>query len=629
VGYLAVGVLAGPYGLGLLKDVAEIRLLAELGVMFLMFVLGLEFSLPVMWSARRAVFGVGGVQVLVTAGLAGAAAHLAGASPAAALAVGGAVAMSSTAIVLKQLSEQGEISTRHGRLTVAVLLFQDLATLPFLVALPVLGAGTDDPLRAVGLALVTATAVFVAMLVAGRVLARPLMHWVARARSADFFVLSVLLLILAAGEVAHLAGLSLALGAFLAGMVVGETEFRHQVEAEVRPFQDVLLGLFFATMGMQLDPASLAGQWDRVLLILGGILVGKPVVVALAGLLLRSNPGVVLRAGLCLGQVGEFGLLIAALAINLKVLPADLGQPLFTAMVLSMAAAPVVVRWNGLLAEGLNLFGYRDNLERREDRVARAAEGLEDHVILCGYGRFGQYLARFLALEGVPYVALDLDAEHVRRARAQEEPVLYGDAGRRALLQAAGLARARARVISFNDTDMAIKVLDQVRRVRADLPVLVRATDQRDLPRLTNAGATEVMPEALEASIAMGAQLLLLMGLPQSRVEEHRDTVRADQYRLLRGAAALPAGTELAKGETVITLRLERNTCAVDRPLEEVNPQRFGVRVLALRRSGLNVPRPSLDTPLRVGDVLLLAGTPGALERAATELSARRPRAPA
>jgi hypothetical protein len=321
-----------------------------------------------------------------------------------------------------------------------------------------------------------------------------------------------------------------------------------------------------------------------VLLILGGILVGKPVVVALAGLLLRSNPGVVLRAGLCLGQVGEFGLLIAALAINLKVLPADLGQPLFTAMVLSMAAAPVVVRWNGLLAEGLNLFGYRDNLERREDRVARAAEGLEDHVILCGYGRFGQYLARFLALEGVPYVALDLDAEHVRRARAQEEPVLYGDAGRRALLQAAGLARARALVISFNDTDMAIKVLDQVRRVRADLPVLVRATDQRDLPRLTNAGATEVMPEALEASIAMAAAVAG-RGAPRHRARRpvppaarrgrpaggHRARQGRDRHHPAPGAQHLRRGPSAGGGQPA-ALRRARAGAAPQRP-ERPAPQ--------------------------------------------------------
>lgn len=342
-------------------------------------------------------------------------------------------------------------------------------------------------------------------------------------------------MIVGSAAVADTAGLSMPLGAFLAGMVLGETAFRHQIQADVRPFQDVLLGLFFITIGMQLDLRVLISGWTTVLALLAAILAVKPAVVLAAGFLTRHNLAIALRSGIALAHVGEFGLLLVSLAMAEQVLSFDTGQILLTTMVLSMALAPLWVSWNYQFVQSLNLFGYRENLVTQEQQVTEAAQFLTEHVILCGFGRVGQSLARFLELERLPYVALDLDPERVAKARLASKPVRYGDAGRLSLLEAAGMHRARALVISFDELGMAIKILQQVRQHRADLPVLVRIMDVADLDSLREAGATAVLPEALEASIFMGAQLLLLMGVPHSRVAERMEAVRGGEYRLLRG----------------------------------------------------------------------------------------------
>ena len=623
IGYLVVGVLVGPSGIALLADAEEVRFLAELGVVFLMFMVGLEFSLPVLVASRSAIFGFGGAQVLLTGAVAGTMALATGLSLAASLVVGGALAMSSTAIVLRQLSEQGELATRHGRLAVSVLLFQDLAVLPFLVVIPVLADGGGPTGLTLVEALARAALVFCAMLLAGRWLISPVIHWVARLRSRDFFVLATLLMILGAATMADFAGLSLAIGAFLAGMVVGETPFRHYVEDEVRAFRDVLLGLFFVTIGMQLHAPTIAAAWQAVAAILLFIVLGKPLFVFALARLGNTHPGVVFRTGMCLGHVGEFGLLIVSLALGYELLDSGVGQPLLAAMVLSMMLAPLAIRWNGIGLKRWNFRGYRDNLERQELRAARVSELLEEHVIVCGYGDYGRHLARFLELEGVSYVALDTDAEAVRHARMARKRVLYGDAGRFTLLEAVGIMRARALAIAFADPDMALKIIRQVRPQLPQLPILVRAADVSDLDVLEAAGATDVLPEALESGIRLAAQLLLLLGVPHSRVEAHIDRVRDDRYRLLRGRS--PGAGTAANRECPEKLRsvcVTDGSRAVGRSIKELAPGSYGVTVVALRRSGIRVPELAIDTPFRPHDVLVLAGQPSALDTFEAELRA-------
>jgi len=615
IGYLAVGVLIGPNALSWLTDAEEIHFMAELGVVFLMFMVGLEFSLPVMAASRAAIFGFGGAQVLLTGGLAAALAFAIGLPLPAAIVAGGALAMSSTAIVLRQLTEQGELATRHGRLAVSVLLFQDLAVLPFLVAIPVLAGGGGGMPLALLLALVKSALVFVAMLIAGRLLVSPVIHWVARTNSTDFFVLATLLLILAAAAAADFAGLSLAIGAFLAGMVVGETPFKNYVEEEIRPFRDVLLGLFFVTIGMQLDLPVIVASWETVTLLLMAIALGKPLLILALTPLGNTHPGVVFRTGISLGHVGEFGLLITSFALGHGLIGVSPGQPVLAAMVVSMMLAPLAIRWNGVGVKRWNFLGYRDNLERQEVRAARITEELADHVIVCGYGNYGRHLVRFLELEGVPYIALDTDADSVRRARVAHKRVLYGNAGRYTLLEAVGIGRARALAITFDEPDMALKIIQQVRPQLPDLPILVRAADVSDLDDLESAGASDVLPEALEASIQLAAQLLLILGVPHSRVEEHMDTVRGDQYRLLRGClTSTGPGSANECPETLRAVRVTDGCRVVGLTLKDIDPQSRGITVVALRRAGIRVPEIGMDTAFRPRDMLVLAGPPAALE---------------
>lgn len=626
IGYLVVGVMVGPNGLAWLTDAAEIRFMAELGVMFLLFMVGLEFSLPVLRASRNAIFGFGGAQVLLTGGVAAVLSLLLGMSVPAAIVLGGALAMSSTAIVLRQLTEQGELATRHGRLAISVLLFQDLVVLPFLVVIPALASGGQSIPLDVAEALATALTVFIGMLLAGRWLINPVIHWIARAKSPEFFVLATFLLILCAAVIADSVGLSLAIGAFLAGMVLGETPFKHYVENEIRPFRDVLLGLFFITIGMQLQLANIAESLGLVTVLLVAIVLGKPLLVFSLTPLVPTHPGVVFRAGVCLSQVGEFGLLILSAALAHGLIEGSVGQPLLAAMVLSMMLAPVAIRWNGMGMKRWNVLGYRDNLERQESRGERITKGLEEHVIVCGYGSHGRHLVRFLELEGVPYVALDTDADAVRRARASHKPVLYGDTGRFTLLEAVGISRARALAITFDEPDMALKIIRQVRPEFPELPILVRAADVSDLDTLEDAGATDVLPETLEGSIQLSAQLLLLLGVPHSRVEEHVDTVRGDQYRLLRACSVddgTQENTEVDCPETLRTLRVSDGSWAVGRTIKDLDPESNGITVVALRRAGVRVPELGFDTSFRPRDMLVIAGPPAALDTFESRILAR------
>jgi CPA2 family monovalent cation:H+ antiporter-2 len=445
------------------------------------------------------------------------------------------------------------------------------------------------------------------------------MRFVARQHSGELFMLTVLLLIFGAAGGAALAHLSLPLGAFLAGMVLGETEFKHQIEADIRPFQDVLLGLFFITVGMQLDPAILWTQGSTIAALLLLVLLGKTLIVAGLGWLLGYHPGVALRAGLCLGQVGEFGLLLITLSLQAGLLSVATGQIVLAVMIVSMTLAPVLVRWNGYWIKRLSVIGYQDYLAQQQS-VMQFSQTLTDHVLLCGYGRVGQNLARLLELEEVPYLALDLDAERVRHAQVADAPVVYGDAARLALLKAAGIERARALVITLGEPHTSLKVLQQARHLRYDLPILVRGTDAHDLQRLLDAGATVVMPETLEASLLLGAQLLAQLEVPRERIDAYMDTARADRYELLR---ALLPGTNRAGLHHPPSLRavpLPDGSLWLGQPIAALDLASFGVRVLSLRRGGGQQPQPDPATLLQPEDVLVLYGTRANLDAAERQL---------
>ncbi len=610
--YLSVGVVVGPSGGGWISDTEDIHLLAEFGVVFLLFTIGLEFSLSQLVAMRREVLGLGGAQVLATALLGGFSAWLLGVSPGGAVVAGGAVALSSTAIVVKQLAERVELSSRHGRLSVGILLFQDVAVVPFLIIIPALAVGSGSSVTVeLGWALTKGVAVVALMLAVGHWLLQPLFHEIARTRSAELFTLTALLFSLAAAWLTNLAGLSLALGAFLAGMMLGETEFRHQVESDIRPFRDVLLGLFFITVGMLLDIASLMALLPHIVLLTLAMMVGKALIIIAVGRLMGVELGVAVRTGVVLAQGGEFGFALISLALADGVMDPHTAQVLLAAVILSMALTPFLIHFNGLIAKRVAGTGY---LGQREDvvrEVVAQAGGLKDHTILCGYGRIGQNLARFLEREQLPYLALDLDPVRVRDARTAGEPVTYGDATRGEILQAAGLERARVLVVTFADTHGAFKILPIARRLRPDIPLLVRARDDSHLEELLAAGATEVIPETFEASVMIASHLLYLLGVPVTRIARQIQDVHEQRFQILREVFHGQEPEQVSAGRGgghLETLVLEKGAQAIGHRLGEYDLARHGVIVTAVRRGGIRGYEPSPDLVLQAGDVLILYG---------------------
>jgi len=516
LGYLAVGMLLGPHAFALAQDTETTQLLADFGVVFLVFTLGLEFSLPRLVAMRWEVLGVGGAQVLVTtsivAAIAVSAFHV---GTAVAVVIGGAVAMSSTAIIISQLTEQSENNRTHGRLAVAICLFQDLSFPLFLALVSVLtgGAKTADAahiVTAVGIAILA----LLLVLAAGRWLLRPLFLVIASVRSAELFSLAVLLAVLASAWATHAVGLSLALGAFLAGMMLAETEFRHQIEATIRSYREVLLGLFFITVGMLLDVGLLLRHFPWVAAILIGMLLLKAAVVTLAAKPATGSWFKALRAGVVVGQGGEFGFALLTLLLRRELLDPALVQPLLAAIVLSMVLSPILIRHNRRITRALlGESGPPHSAAMRETEATLAVAG-RDHVVICGFGRVGQNIARVLEQTGFEYIALELDAYRIRLGRQAGDPVIYGDAGQVKVLENVGVAHASCVVITFTNPEVALRILRAVRELRNDVPILVRTQDDTKLEQLQAAGATEVVPETFEASLTLVSQALTLYTTP-------------------------------------------------------------------------------------------------------------------
>src|SRR3984885_5602817 len=621
LGYLAVGMLLGPHALALAADNDTTQLLADFGVVFLVFTLGLEFSLPRLVAMRWEVLGVGGAQVLITTGIIAAGAVLFGVTPAAAVVVGGALAMSSTAIIIAQLTEQSENNRTHGRVAVAICLFQDLS-FPLLLALVwALGnsgraATAAHILGAIGIA----AAALLLVLAAGRWLLRPLFYLIASVRSAELFSLAVLLAVLASSWATHAAGLSLALGAFLAGMMLAETEFRHQIEATIRSYREVLLGLFFITVGMLLNVGLLLRHLPLVTLSRPGILVLKAAVATVAAKPATKSWFKSLRTGVVVGQGGEFGFALLTLLLRRELLDPAVVQPLLAATVLSMVLSPLLIRHNRRITRALlGESGPPISAAMRETQ-ATLAVAERDHVIICGFGRVGQNIARVLEQTGFEFIALELDAYRIRAGRQAGDPVIYGDAGEVKVLENVGIARASCVVITFTKPEVALRILRAVRELREDVPILVRTQDDTKLEQLQSAGATEVVPETFEASLMLLSHLLLLLKLPVPRVIRTVNDIRSHRYGMLRqyfrAADAEHLDDSHAFREELHSVILPPQAWAVGRSIAELAARGSRASVSAVRRDGIVGREPSPDTLLKEGDVVVVCGTPEAVEHA-------------
>ena len=629
LGYLAVGVVIGPHALAVAKNSDGVRHLGEFGVVFLMFVIGLEFNLPKLRSMRRHVFGLGLLQValtmiLVTLG----SIFLTSMAPAlwkmewqTALALSGAMAMSSTAIVVKLLSERLELASEHGKRVMGVLLFQDLAVVPLLVLIPALGSSPDQLFIALGIAGLKAVVLLGLLLTGGQRVMRWWLTIVARRKSEELFVLNLLLVTLALAWLTELAGLSLALGAFIAGMLISETQYKHQVETDIRPFHDVLLGLFFISVGMLLDWHEVVDHWALVLVLVMLPVLFKLVMVTALARLLGATAGVALRTGLYLAQAGEFGFVLLALAQGNKLVPPTLMNPVLASMVLSMLATPfLIMNSNRIVMKLVSSEWLQQSLQMTT--IASKSMNVNKHVIICGYGRCGQNLGRLLEHEGIPYIALDLDPDRVRQAAAAGNSVVFGDAVRLQALIAAGLARASAVVVTYLDTASALKVLANTHTHAPTVPVIVRTVDDRDLEKLKAGGATEVVPEAIEGSLMLASHALALVGVPMRRVIRVVQDQRDARYNLLRGyfRGADDDTTDEREQERLSTVTLVPGLSSVGQTLGDLALPALGVRLVSLRRGNGKTLKALNDTRLEDSDTLVLSGKPEALSMAEQKL---------
>lgn len=617
LGYLLVGLLLGPHTMGPVIELPQLAVLAEFGIVFLLFTIGLNFSLPQIHALRGQVLGLGTGQVLFTTLIVGLMAWLAGIPAVAAFVVGAVFAQSSTTIIARQLAEQGEDNSRHGKLGLAMSVFQDVTAVPFVVVIPVLGMALAPELvfGALGWALAKALLAFSLVFLVGRWILRPAFRFIAARRSAEIFTLTVLLVALLSAWTTDTLGLSLAFGAFLAGMVLGETEFRHQVESTVRPFRDVLLGLFFIGIGMLLDLASLPDIWHWALIGAVVLLVSKTLLVAL----MVWNAGVdqltAWRTGLLLAVGGEFGFALLAIALTANVIDDLLGQIVLTSVLFSMIAAPFIIRYNHAIASRL-MGGVSGAGEASTPPLLRTGTSsqLEAHVIVLGYGRIGQSVAHFLVAEDIPYIALDLDATRVRQAHAAGEPVYYGDATDRSILDLLGLDRARLVIISHADVSASLKILEYLRNARPELPVLVRTRDDSRVDELRKAGATEVVPETLEAGLMIASQSLVLLEIPRPRVLRRIQEQRSEKYRMIReyfrGDTLAETPENTGEGQS-LSIEISADCQVIGKQLLELNLG--GTTVAAIIQRGKRHVMPPLETRLEANDVLVIHGSPDEL----------------
>ncbi len=610
--YFMVGILFGPYALNLLPSTEDGRHVAEFGIVFLMFSIGLEFSLPKLYAMRKTLFGLGGAQVLITLSVTMLLSWLAGFSLPTAFVVGGALTMSSTAIVSKVLMERVDLNSRHGRLSIGILLFQDLAVIPILVLIPALGAQTGDLSTTLGLSFIKSAVLLFVLFKFGKGIINFWFSLVAKQRSRELFVLNVLTVTLLLAAVTKVAGLSYALGAFIAGMLISETRYRYQVESDIAPFRDILLGLFFISVGMLLDFNYMLQHIGWVLLLLAGFILFKAAVVAVLVRAFGFETGVGIRTGIVLAQAGEFSFVILALGLEQKLIGGNELQLMLAATLLSMVFAALVIPYNGRIARKV-VKSYTRNSSQVVQELEGVGKDLENHVIICGYGRSGQYLGRFLKEESIPFIALDIDPTRVHEAAAAGEHVMYGDAGRRNVLEAAGGARAKALIVSYSDMRASMKVLHVAQESYPNLPVIVRTYDDADMDAFRKAGATEVVPEVLEGSLMLASHALVLLGVPLNRVIKRIRLFREERYKMFKGYFRGVTDANLADAQQVRlhSVEINKNSYARKLRLDHIDLKRFNVDIQVMRRPNMLediVPRG--DITLMEGDVLVLLGLP-------------------
>ena len=617
IAYFVVGLLLGPYAFGILPDSESSRHFVEFGIVFLMFTIGLEFSLPKLNSMRNILFGLGGAQVLITLATTIVFSTFLGLDLAAAFIIGSALTMSSTAIVSKILMERIDLHSRHGQLSIGILLFQDIAVIPILILIPVFNAQVVDLYSLLWISLFK---ILLLLFILFRI-GRPVMNFwfgiVAKQKSRELFVLNVLMITLIFAYVTKLTGLSYALGAFLAGMLISETRYRYQVESDIASFRDILLGLFFISIGMMLNIEVFIDYYPVIFLLFIGYTIFKIILIAFLTKIFKYELGVGIRSGIILGQAGEFSFVILALGQEQNLISGDLLQIILSVCLISMLFASFIIPFNGRIARYLSK-EYLRNSEKLVNKIEASSEGFSGHVILCGYGRSGQYLGRFLKEENISFIAIDMDLNRVNDAANAGEKVMYGDASRRVVLRAAGIERAKALVIAYSDDRSSAKVLNVIRETYPDLPVVVRTSDDSSIQQLQDAGATDVVPEVLEGSLMLASHALVLLDIPLTRVIRKIRSFRNERYKIFRGyfMGASEASDDI-QGQDQLQLHsieIKNNFYLFNKQINQIPFKEFNVEIQHLRRPNmLEDIEPRANIKLSKGDVIVILGLPNNL----------------
>jgi len=614
IAYFVVGLILGPFALGILPDSESSRHFVEFGIVFLMFTIGLEFSLPKLNSMRHILFGLGGSQVIITLATTMVFSTLLGLDLAAAFIIGSALTMSSTAIVSKILMERIDLNSRHGQLSIGILLFQDIAVILILILIPVFNSQVIDLYSLLWISLFK---IIVLLFILFRV-GQPVMNFwfgiVAKQKSRELFVLNVLMITLIFAYVTKLTGLSYALGAFLAGMLISETRYRYQVESDIASFRDILLGLFFISIGMMLNIEVFIKYYPVIFLLFFGYTIFKMTLITYLAKLFKYELGVGIRSGVILGQAGEFSLVILALGQEQNLISGDILQIMLSVCLLSMLFASFIIPFNGRIARYLSK-DYLRNSEKLVNKIEASSENFSEHVIICGYGRSGQYLGRFLKEENISFIAIDMDLNRVNDAANAGEKVMYGDASRRVVLRAAGIERAKALVVAYADDRSSTKVLNVIRETYPDLPVVVRTRDESSIQQLQDSGATDVVPEVLEGSLMLASHALVLLDVPLTRVIKKIRAFRNERYKIFRGyfMGASEASDDL-QGQDQLQLHsieVKNNFYLQNKLINEIPFDRFNIEIQHLRRPNmLEDIEVRLDIKLKDGDVIVILGLP-------------------
>ena len=615
--YLVAGMLVGEHGLNVAQDQVDYDHFAELGIVFLLFTLGLEFSLPRLMAMRHLVLAVGSLQVGISLFIFMIASLFFGLSFESAFIVGSIIALSSTAIVIRQLSETGAMKRKSGQLSVAILLFQDVAVVPLLIIIPMLALdGDSSMILALIIAIFKGVVVVTLLLFIGKWLLPKVFNIIARVRTDELFVLTTLLVTLLASALTQWFGLSMALGAFLAGMMLGESEYKHQLEADIRPYRDILLGLFFITVGMKLDVGLLLSSPLRLLALMGSFMLVKIMVIKVLASRAGESSKDAWASGLMLAQMGEFGFVLIALANQVQLLPTNVSSMLLGAGVISMAITPYMIDH----ARSWSIFLSQEKSPQTNDLEHLPEDkDLKDHVIICGFGRIGQTVSRFLKQESIDFVAIDIDPLRTRKAREAGENVLFGSSRQTELLNAAHLAQAKLVVIAFGEDKQSAEVIQKVRSLSPEVPILVRTRNDDNLDMLHAAGANEVVPESLEGSLMLVSQVLSLTGVPFSRIMRRVQKERKNHYNHLhgffQGEHTDMSPEAIDRIEFAHAILINNDSFGCGKSIKSLSFDKKRVHVIALKRGDTETESPDESTLLQAQDTLIVRGKPRRVER--------------